>query len=362
VAFSPDGQRLALRGHYAVWLWDTASGKALATLAGHTGWVLHVAFSPDGSRLASGGQDRMVRLWDTASGKLLVTLTGHTDSVWQVAFSPDGRRLASAGEDAVRLWIAQESPQDRERRRWSWPEQHAESAELHADWFAAAFYLGQLLQRQPQDAYLHVRRGIAYAQQKQWKLALADFAEAQRLKPDSAGPWYLLGLVLLASGDEAGYRQICTQMLQRFAATKNPGAASIVVRLAVLRPHAVADMAALVRLAEEVAVKSKPESADYRETLGAALYRAGRHTEAVKQVDQAVQLQRKGGTVTIQLFLALAHHHLGHADQARSWLEKADVQMQKRRDQIAMPLFWNDELLWKVLRQEAADQLKPSKP
>ena len=76
-------------------IWDTATGKALFALKGHTGWVESVAFSPDGQRLASASDDQTVKIWDTTTSKEeLFALTGHAHSVWSVAFSPDGQRLA----------------------------------------------------------------------------------------------------------------------------------------------------------------------------------------------------------------------------------------------------------------------------
>jgi hypothetical protein len=54
------------------------------------------------------------------------------------------------------------------------------------------------------------------------------------------------------------------------------------------------------------------------ELLGAALYRAGRHAEAVRELDEAVRLHGKG-SLWAKLFLALAHQRLGHAQQVQQF-------------------------------------------
>ncbi len=46
-------------------LWDAASGQALQTLQGHTGWIWSVCFSPAGQALASSSVDGTIKLWDS---------------------------------------------------------------------------------------------------------------------------------------------------------------------------------------------------------------------------------------------------------------------------------------------------------
>ncbi len=117
VTFSPDGTTLAT-GSFdnTAKLWDAATGKGRATLRGHgephpasedrrTRGVNAIAYAPDGGTLATAGLDGTVKLWDTATGKELATLKGHTGPVEGVAFSPDGKALASGGLDgSVRVW------------------------------------------------------------------------------------------------------------------------------------------------------------------------------------------------------------------------------------------------------------------
>jgi len=88
-------------------IWDRISGEHKITLNGHTDGVTSVAFSPDGNTLASGSWDNTVRIWDATTGEQITTLNGHTDRITSVAFSSDGNTLASGSWDnTVRIWNA----------------------------------------------------------------------------------------------------------------------------------------------------------------------------------------------------------------------------------------------------------------
>jgi len=113
VAFSPNGQQLAVAGMYSgdgVRIYEAATGRLILPLPAPFR-VVSVAFSADGRRLASAGLDKMVRLWDTKTGHEILTLAGHKDLVGRVLFSPDGQRLGSASADGT-VRVSDASPFD----------------------------------------------------------------------------------------------------------------------------------------------------------------------------------------------------------------------------------------------------------
>lgn len=98
IAFTPDGNRLAVASSIGIWIYDVRPGKEkeLDLLTGHTGEVTFITLSPDGKILASGGRDGTIRLWDVVTGENKKQLTGHKWAISSLAFSPDGQTLASA--------------------------------------------------------------------------------------------------------------------------------------------------------------------------------------------------------------------------------------------------------------------------
>ena len=90
------------------------------------------------------------------------------------------------------------------------------------------------------------------------------------------------------------------------------------------------DAARAVRLAKKV-VAARPESANYRNTLGVAYYRSGDDRAAVAELEKAMSMQA-GGTRFDWFFLAMAHWRLGDRDKARmcfdravQWMDQSEV-------------------------------------
>jgi WD40 repeat protein len=398
VAFSPRGEWLASAGNdQAVRLWSVGAGRVEHVLRGHTGFVSAVAFSPDGRRLASGGQDLLVKLWDVPSGQEVLSLPQHKSLVYAVAFSPDGRWLASGGGDPVHLWEAlgaEKSPSPPAAlspdpsRVLAWHRRQATECEQEGQWFAAAWHLDRLIAQEAgrhlsgarwdnlvgrlsealaDYRLLYQRRANARAEAGQWGGARRDFALVLALGAQTANPWRGLALAHLGAGDVAGYRQVCERMRRRLDPAPDPVTAATLAWTCLVVPDAVQDYRGMVRDLERAAARH-PTSCYFYHPLGAVLYRAGRTSAAVANITQALHFHtRDGGTPYDALFLALAHHRLGHREEARQWLDRAGEWIDRQQHATPVgsprPLFpWFQRLELALLHREARAALEGTKP
>jgi serine/threonine protein kinase/WD40 repeat protein/tetratricopeptide (TPR) repeat protein len=204
-----------------------------------------------------------------------------------------------------------------------------------------------------------VQRGWAYAGLGQWDKASADFVKATQGKEPDEAAWYSRALLYLRDGNQDGYREVCSDMLERFG----EGAAWTCT----LTPHSGADPDRVVKLAEKLVAHSSRDHWHVTQ-LGAALYRAGRFDEAVKRLTEAAELSCHPYRTNMQhtwYFLAMAHQRLGHTDLARRWLEKgrrgteetlkapgATPGKSGNAGGVISPN-WNRELTLQLLRREA---------
>ncbi len=103
VGFSSDGQYLAAALNDQVRLFQLADGKALKSFKGG----LSIAFSPDGTLLAGGAADKTIKVWTIPEGEVLLTIKDRPDEVWAVAFSPDGKFLVAGYADGtIEIFLA----------------------------------------------------------------------------------------------------------------------------------------------------------------------------------------------------------------------------------------------------------------
>ncbi len=86
-------------------LWDTRTGKAIRTLAGHQNLVMSLGVSPDGNTMATGANDNTIKLWDVPADRPDSSWAGHAAAINDIAVRPDGLFAVSVGDDkVVRVW------------------------------------------------------------------------------------------------------------------------------------------------------------------------------------------------------------------------------------------------------------------
>jgi tetratricopeptide (TPR) repeat protein len=344
-------------------LWDAATGQPIGAPMPHPparSELLTVAFSPDGRVLLT-SDFITVRLWDVpaplpddllrlaawieAATGLELDEQGSIRTLERDAWLERRSRLERLGgpppaDPATRLDPILFGPDPAARGDASRERGQRDRAE--------AAYL-EALRVRPLNAALRHALARLRIERGYPDRAVATVAEAVRLTPDDADLREFLAVVLLEAGDRAGWRSATAAALDRFGGTINPLMANGIAWACALGPEATADPGIPVRLAE-IGVRGTDASnkPNVLNTLGAALYRAGRYDQAIGRLEEAIQA-RGGEHPGDWPFLAMAHHRLGHRDKARRWLDR----LRQYQPSIMDPARFWDDLLVRQLRSEA---------
>jgi Flp pilus assembly protein TadD len=306
--------------------------------------------------------------------------------VVSLAFTSDGRQLASAGDQTVRIWNVPTLEQDLAACR-----RKARELGDAGAWDAAFAESDRALKMQPENALVWDDLGRAHQRLGQWEQAHTAYTRAVELLPqhlawrlhrasvnlrlerwqeaaddqavivqaqpnDADTPLLHRASLLLLAGDRAGYRKLCTDAQARFGSAP-PGISLFgVTRVCTLAPEGVpADPTILVRQAQRNAATGR--LAWFLSTLGMAQYRSGQFAEALTQFDESDRADPHWGPCVNALGRALAHHRLGHAEEARSWRDRGvrlgdDLLRRRPADAVCPPINPNEWLEYLVRRRE----------
>jgi WD40 repeat protein len=98
LAFSKDGELLAVGGYHEVLLHDSVGTKLVARLIGASERIQSLAFSPDGKWLAvtggNPGRFGEVQVWNVEKKKLKLSVPITFDTVYGASWSPDSKTIA----------------------------------------------------------------------------------------------------------------------------------------------------------------------------------------------------------------------------------------------------------------------------
>jgi eukaryotic-like serine/threonine-protein kinase len=385
VEVSPGGRWLLGPGRT---LWSSETGSRLFSLPNESGVIWKDALTPDGERVATGWADGRLAIWNVPRIQAQLAPIG---LAWRADVRPP--RLSESQP------YVPETPLERERqathdsnlgKRLAWVGRLAEAEDAfrsalklvphdpvaHEDigkflknqarYGEAEAEFNEAIQLQPEHGWFWVLRGETYADREQWEKASADFSKAAECKEPHEEAWYSRAMLHLRDGNLDGYRKTCSDMLERFGA----GA----TWTCTLSPESRADPDRVVSLAESLLAKSSRDHWHVTQ-LGAALYRAGRFDEAATRLTEATELSchpYRTNMLHTCFYLAMAHHRLGHANEARRWLDQAVQQTQQAlkspaeppgkpgNPDGAIPPNWSRRLTIGLLRREAEQLIQGS--
>jgi WD40 repeat protein len=86
-------------------LWDTASGRLIASLRAQLLGVNSVDFTQDGRRLAAGTGDGFIKLWNVENLQEVLTQRG-AGGIGVVRFLSGDETLVGVSPEAIELWVA----------------------------------------------------------------------------------------------------------------------------------------------------------------------------------------------------------------------------------------------------------------
>jgi WD40 repeat protein/serine/threonine protein kinase len=368
LAFSSQGLLATCGDDSRIQCWDVAAAMAhrfvpYQTLDTHAQAVSGICFSEDGKRLASVGF-RTVKLWDIEGGHELLGLPMTSNQWSRIRFSPNSGTLVASHNVELIAWSPPETPNAHQApgpaKALAWHRERATEFESSQHWSAAAFHQGQLIALDPENWEHYANRGKSRMKLDLLDEASSDFDQAAALGGD-LDAFYQRVLVHLRRNDIESYRSGCVSMLEKFGVAPDGRSANTLAWAGSLSANSSIDPNRLVQLAEQ-AVADRRNHARLN-TLGAALYRAGRLTESIKHFEEAIALDGNGGDPHDWLFLAMAKHGLGEKDEAKKWLKMAAEEIDGSiidRSRLGVLPRWHTEnrtVTVRVVRQEAEQRL-----
>jgi WD40 repeat protein/tetratricopeptide (TPR) repeat protein len=262
-----------------------------------------------------------------------------------------------------------------------WYRHRVADCELAAQWQTALWYLDRCLAAEPRNWEHYVsrarvlgrlgkreerlgdlNRAAALNADAEMLFSLADeyadlghssqaavlYAKARQVGPIPLTAWRRNALVCLERGDRAGYRAVCRALLDDHSKRNTSQEAEIIARICTLGPDATDELERAVPLVQYAVERSHAAPS----TLGAILYRAGRVTDALLCLNESIAAKQGVKALRDLLFLAMAHHRLGHTLDARRCLKEALPPIVTLRAE-ERPISWPDRVEYQILQREA---------
>jgi serine/threonine protein kinase/WD40 repeat protein/Tfp pilus assembly protein PilF len=305
VQFSPDGR----------WLYAPRPGKLWRVGAWEEGVAVggpEACFTPAGTLMAVESESGAIRLVDPGTGAERARLESSLPTrVIPCCFTPDGMRLVSYRSDTGQLQV------------WDLAALRNELATLGLEWNEPPLAEKRSLVT-ASGISVPVRADVALGFVRQAAEAEALITQATEL--ETAGKY----------AEAVAALRKATKTYAQSAMSHNN-----LAWLLASGPPAVRDAREAVGEARQ-AVKLAPQTADYHNTLGVALYRTGQYAEALPVLEKSLALRNGESDAFDLFFLAMCQARLGNRSKAVELSGRALEWLSQRRGEL--PASWQREL------------------
>jgi len=236
-------------------------------------------------------------------------------------------------------------------RAWKKPEEAAKWVEEQQ------VQMKEVVERNPSEPSLRAAYGKLLARWGKFKDALPEFQKAIELAPTEHSYWHDGAVPLLLQLDKPeDYRRLRTRELKQFATTSDGAAAHRVSKDCFMLPLEGAELDQAVALAARGKFGDETWAA---QTKGMADYRRGRFDDAIKWLKFSTDGKVVWKDVENNLFIALAHHHLGEHNEAQQILASATKMMETQLPQLGKADLgsFGDWIYCQVMRREAEREI-----
>jgi tetratricopeptide (TPR) repeat protein len=331
LSFSPDGRLVVVQDASKVLrLVETETGRTLAQLESPDLCAAQWAtFSPDGSRLVVATNDRpapAVHVWDLQA---ICRRLAEMGLDWEAPPLPALETSTVGAEDRPTLKVDVDfGPLKRYRQQY---QSHLEQYAVPAEELVTRYT--ERLRAHPDDPDSLHQRGHALLRLNRFEEAQADFSASSARRPLDAHLRAYHGFCLF---ELKRYAPALDQLEPAFE-TDPEAVRAIVDRTHRFRLDVIVnnlawklangaeprrDPVLAARLATFAVALSPGEQASLN-TLGVAHYRAGRFDQAIETLEKSLKAGKGQLDGFDLVFLAMAHHRLGHGDEARACFDRA---------------------------------------
>jgi tetratricopeptide (TPR) repeat protein len=193
-------------------------------------------------------------------------------------------------------------------------------------------FLSTMMQRASQDpshsGNLYRACGVFHARRQDWPRAIEDLDRAVKTDSRRVSDWYLQGILLVQTGNDTRYQQLCENLLSQRGVATNDTTARRIAKICLLAPLPTANLQTVGTLLPRQLPPDERRKGAVRLMQGWLAFRQAEYTNATNYLKQALDFARREPKDPIvlsqsQLLLALVSHHLKQSAVAAAYLDEA---------------------------------------